>query len=205
MTIQELLKAQGLTDEQISKIVDAMKTNKIFTTNEENLDIRYGKLKTDHDNLNAQYAEAQNLIADFKKSAKGNEEMQSKITNYEAQIKTLNEELANAKLESAIKVGLLEAKATDIDYMTFKLKEKGELELDEQGNIKGWDDKLAGLKTQHPTHFESSQEKKYEERKLPEGKPEGPLTKEDILKMTYKQRDILQREKPDVYENAMKN
>ena len=37
------------------------------------------------------------------------------------------------------------AKATDIDYMAFKLRESGELELDEKGNIKGIDDKLAIL------------------------------------------------------------
>ena len=51
-------------------------------------------------------------------------------------------------------------KAIDVDYLTFKLneklKEKGEtLELDENDNIKGWSDKLSGLKTQFPTMFES--------------------------------------------------
>ena len=49
MTLQELLKAQNLTDEQVKGILDAMKQNKIYTASEENLDVRYGKLKTDHD------------------------------------------------------------------------------------------------------------------------------------------------------------
>ena len=39
--------------------------------------------------------------------------------------------------------------------MLFKLKEKGDLELDDNGKIKGFDDKLAGLKTEHPTQFGS--------------------------------------------------
>ena len=47
MTLQEVLKAQNLTDEQVKGILDAMKQNKIFTASEENLDVRYGKLKTD--------------------------------------------------------------------------------------------------------------------------------------------------------------
>ena len=40
MTLQEILKAQGLTDEQIEKVVGEMKQNKIFTASEENLDTR---------------------------------------------------------------------------------------------------------------------------------------------------------------------
>ena len=43
MTLQELLKAQNLTDEQVKGILDAMKQNKIYTASEENLDVRYGK------------------------------------------------------------------------------------------------------------------------------------------------------------------
>ena len=69
--------------------------------------------------------------------------------------------MKETKIRSAIKVALLSEKAVDVDYLTYKLneklKEKGEtLELDENDNIKGWNDKLAGLKTQFPTMFEST-------------------------------------------------
>ena len=56
MTLQELLKAQNLTDEQVKGILDAMKQNKIYTASEENLDVRYGKLKTEHDAMVAKDA-----------------------------------------------------------------------------------------------------------------------------------------------------
>lgn len=64
-------------------------------------------------------------------------------------------------MKSAIKVALLSEKAVDVDYLTYKLneklKEKGEtLELDENDNIKGWNEKLSGLKTQFPKMFESA-------------------------------------------------
>lgn len=103
---------------------------------------------------------ANNLIADLKKGTKGNEELQGKITGYEAQVADLQKQLQETKIKSAIKVALLSEKAVDVDYLTFKLneklKEKGEtLELDENDNIKGWADKLSGLKTQFPTMFES--------------------------------------------------
>ena len=105
---------------------------------------------------------ANGLIAELKKGTKGNEELQGKITTYETQVADLQAELAETKLKSAIKVALLSEKAVDVGYLTFKLneklKEKGEtLELDENDNIKGWDDRLKGLKTQFPNMFESGE------------------------------------------------
>lgn len=78
MTLEELLKAKGLTDDQIKAILDGMKENKIFTASEENLDIRYGKLKTDYDNLTTQNGEATKLIEQLKKGTKNSDELQGK-------------------------------------------------------------------------------------------------------------------------------
>ena len=120
---------------------------------------------------------ANNLIAQLKKDTKGNEDLQGKITGYETQVTDLQAQLQETKIKSAIKVALLSEKAVDVDYLTFKLneklKEKGEaLELDENDNIKGWDDKLTGLKTQFPTMFESASGDGYRvhgDGKLPDG------------------------------------
>lgn len=169
MTIAEILKAKNIEDETIKAILEEMKTNKIFTASEENLDIRYGKLKTDHEGVSKQLEEANGLIEQLKKSNKGNEDLQTKIGTYEQQVQQLQAELEQTKLDNAIQVALLSEKAVDVDYLTFKLKAKGEeLTLDEQGKIKGWDDKLAGLKTQFPTMFEASGNKKIIENKLPD-------------------------------------
>lgn len=206
MTIAELLKAKGIDDDTIKAIQEEMKANKIYTASEENLDVRYGKLKTDHDGKLAELAEAQNLIAELKKSTKGNEGLQQKITDYEGQVAQLQAELEQTKLESAIKVELLSAKALDVDYMTFKLKEKGELALDENGKIKGWEDKIAALKTQFPTQFESASSKKYEEYKLPNEQGGGDaLTKESLLKKPYAERMKIFNDNPEAYKNAMNN
>lgn len=206
MTLAELLKAKGIDDATAKGILDEMKSNKIFTASEENLDVRYGKLKTDHEGKLAELTEAQNLIAELKKSNKGNEDLQGKITAYETQVAQLQAELEQTKLDSAIKVELLSSKALDVDYLTYKLKEKGELALDENGKIKGWDDKLAGLKTQFPMQFEGKGGKKFEEHKLP-NEPGGgdAVTKEAFAKMGYQDRLKLFNENPDAYAELTKN
>lgn len=155
MTLQEILKANGVADDAAGKILSAMKENKIFTAGEENLDIRYAKLQKDFDSLAEQDKQSKALIDQLKAGTKDNEGLQGKITAYETQVAQLQEQLKAEKIENAVKVALIAAKATDLDYMTFKLKEKGPLELDNDGKVKGIDDKIAGLKVRYPQQFAS--------------------------------------------------
>ena len=144
----------------------------------------------------AELTSANELIEKMKKATKGNEELQGKIGSYENQVKELQAQLQETKIKAAVKVALLSEKAVDVDYLTFKLneklKDKGEnLELDENENIKGWDDKLNGLKTQFPTMFESTSDDGLQVlnvNKLP--KPDGDRTLEpqnlaEALRMQY--------------------
>lgn len=208
MNLIEIMKAKGISEDIIKAVQEDMKANKVYTASEENLDIRYGKLKTEHESKLTELTEANNLIAELKKNNKGNEGLQQKVTEYEGTVAQLQEELLKTKLESAVQVELLAAKAIadDIDYLAFKLKEKGELELDENGKIKGWDDKLAGLKTQFPTHFESAGGKKYDEHKLPEQQDgvETTITKEEFNKMGYNSRVEFKRNNPEQYSQMKK-
>ena len=203
MTLQEILKAKGLTDEDIKSVIGEMKQNKIFTASEENLDVRYGKLKTDHDNLTAEHKKSTDLIAELQKATKGQEAVQGKITEYEATIQKLQEEAVQAKTESALKIGLLSAgaKATDIDYLIFKMSHDADWkpELDDQGQVKGLDEKVKGLKTQFPNQFETSASKKIEEKKLEKPDDESSVSKEEFNKMSYQERLKLYNENPDQY------
>jgi hypothetical protein len=120
---------------------------------------------------------ANGLIADFKKSEKGNEALQGKITAYETKISQLQDQLKQTQLDSEIKVALLAAKATDIDYLTYKLKANNEkLDLGEDGKIKGIDDMITGLKTQFPNQFEKagSGNPVVDPNPLPKGDPGNP-------------------------------
>lgn len=166
---------------------------------------KYASLETENNSKIAELDNANNLIAELKKSTKGNEDLQGKITGYESQVAELQAELEKTKLDAAIKVALLSEKAMDIDYLMFKLKEKGEtLELEKNGKIKGWNDKISGLKTQFPTQFESSVSKKINEHKLEEGNDENALTRAEILKKPYAERQEIYQKDPDAYKEIMK-
>lgn len=188
MTLQEILKSQGLTDEQIEKITGAMKQNKIYLSSDENLDEKYKGLQSQLESKSKEHQEATALIEQLKKDNAGNEALQTKITEYEDKIEQLQTELEEAKINSAIKVALLEANVTDVDYLTFKIKEKGEIKLDEKGAIEGINDTLTSLKTQYPQHFASESSKKIEENRLPNGdgnKETEPQTLAEALRNTY--------------------
>lgn len=206
MNLIEILKAKGISDDIIKAVQDDMKTNKIFTASEENLDIRYKKLKDEHDAVVKERDEGKTLIDSLQKNNKGNEDLQKQVTDYQTKMEQLQAELQQTKIDSAINVGLLAAgvKPDDVDYVTFKLKAKGEVELDDQGNIKGWDDKVAGLKTQFPANFASAGGKKYEEHKLEPGDGSGDaITRESLLKKPYAERMRIYNENPEAYKTAM--
>lgn len=207
MNLSEIMKAKGISDDIITAVMEEMKANKIFTSAEENIDIRYGKLKTQHEAVVKERDEGKALIETLQKSNKGNEALQSQISDYQTKMEQLQAELQQTKIDSAINVGLLAAgvKPEDVDYVTFKLKAKGEIELDDQGNIKGWDDKVAGLKTLFPANFVSAGGKKYEEHKLPDGDNNfETITKEQFNKMGYNSRVELKKNNPEQYSQLMK-
>lgn len=164
---------------------------------------KYDALQALLDGKTNELTTANNLIADLKKSNKNDDELQTKITTYEGQVEKLQQELEQTKLNNAIQIALLEAKVTDVDYMTFKLKEKGEVKLDENGKIKGWDETLKGLQTQFPNQFESSSQKKIEEHKLDNPHDDGGMTKAEFLKKPYGERAKFAQDNPEAFEALM--
>lgn len=173
---------------------------------------KYDALQVKYDGQTQELTSANDLIEQLKKGTKGNEELQGKITAYETQVTDLQDQLAETKMKAAIKVALLSEKAVDVDYLTFKLneklKEKGEtLELDDNDNIKGWSDKLSGLKTQFPNMFETSaaggDKKIIDPNKLPDGGKDKTLTKSELLKKPYAERMQIYNENPEAYKAAM--
>lgn len=170
---------------------------------------KYDALQALLDGKTTELDTANGLIAKLKKGTKDNEDLQVEITGYEQQVQQLKAELEKTKLENAIQLALRDAKAVDPNYMAFKLHEKykpEELTLDENGKVKGMDDKLAGLKTQFPAQFESSGNKKVIENKLPDNQGGGDsVTKEDFAKMGYQERLKLFNENPETYAELTKN
>ena len=84
----------------------------------------------------AQLNEANATLATLKKNNKDNEELQNELRSYKER--------------------------TDVDYLMFKL---GDLEVDDEGNVKDLENKIKDLKASLPNFFEQSSE--------PPKEPEG--------------------------------
>lgn len=140
---------------------------------------------------------ANGLIAELQKGTKGNEDLQSKISDYETQVKELQAENAQKDIDFAFNLLLMDAGVKDAESREFliykhekQLKEQGKaLELDENKHIKGGKEIVENLKTANPTHFESGKGgRQYEPNPLPGGEDDRetePKTLAEALKAEY--------------------
>ena len=202
MTLQEILRAKGLSNEDIEAIVGEMKANKIYTTSHENMDVRYPKLKGDYDDLTIQH---KNLMSNNQDATV----LQGQITTYQEQIATLTKQLNDQKVDAAMDRILSNAgaKSEALEYLKFQWKRKGEISLDDNGEIKGGEDAIAGLKTQEPVHFASAtDQRELQPHQLHDRKNDGgnTVTKDEFNKMGYKSRVELREKDPELYAQLTK-
>ena len=198
MNLLEILKANGIDDEVAGKITADMKANKIFTAGEDNLDVRYSKLKNEHTASTQQIADLQSQIAQFEQAKSQNATL---IEEANKKLAELQEENARIKTDYALDRALMEAKVQDVDYMKFKLKEKHPegFKLDENGKVESINTVLDDLKVQFPNQF-SKTEKKIEEKKLEKTDDTNTgITSEQFSKMNYHEKAKLFKENPEQY------
>lgn len=68
MIFLELLKSQGLSDDQVKSIAQEMVRNRIFITNEEKIEERYQKMKLQRDHLRRKLKLAEKTLEEFNRS-----------------------------------------------------------------------------------------------------------------------------------------
>ena len=198
MNLLEILKANGIDDEVAGKITADMKANKIFTAGEDNLDVRYSKLKNDYTASTQQITDLQSQIAQFEQAKSQNATL---LEEANKKLAELQEENARIKTDYALDRALMEAKVQDVDYMKFKLKEKHPegFKLDENGKVESINTVLDDLKVQFPNQF-SKTEKKIEEKKLEKTDDTNTgITSEQFSKMNYHEKAKLFKENPEQY------
>lgn len=166
--------------------------------------------KAKHDALQAQFesrgqelTNANNLIAELQKAAKGDEALQQKVTEYQNQAVQLQQKLNDTLIDSGLRIAFMEAGGIDIDYLIYKAK-NGEKkpELGEDQKIKGIEDIVSGLKTSSPNQFESGTggRKVLGGKGLPGGDDRPvTVTKEDFAKMGYNDRLKLKQENEQLF------
>ena len=198
MTFMEILKANGIDDEVVGKITADMKSNRIFTAGEENLDIRYAKLKSEHTTSTQTISDLQKQIAEYEALKVQNATLIEEANKKFADLQSENEKI---KQDNALERALIEAKVQDVDYMKYKIKEKHPegFKLDENGKISSINAVLDDLKVQFPNQFAKT-EKKIEEKKLEKSDTQGTgITSEQFTKMNYHERAKLFKENPEQY------
>lgn len=208
MTLNEILKENGLDEQAVAAVLEAMKANKIYTASEENLDIRYKKLKGQYDTTANDLATVKKQLEDLQSATTGHEGMQQ-------QVEQLQKQLLETKIDADAKLRLSEAKAVDVGYMLYLLKEHvrsegKQLEVDENDRIKDWDNLLSALQTQKPKMFVQAEEKDddgfevFEPHRLKGNDGGVSVTKERFMAMNYEERMALKQKNEKQYNELAK-
>ena len=106
--------------------------------------------KTDFNSKVEELKTANETLTTLQNSNKDNEDLQTKISEYEAKMQQLETERAEERKTFTIKEALTKAGVADVDYMMFKL---GQLETDKDGNVVDLDNKVKALQEANPTFF----------------------------------------------------
>lgn len=172
---------------------------------------KYTTLEAENQTNSTKLTEANNLIAQLQKAAKGDEALQGQITAYQTKVQELETELETVKIDAAMDRALNKAgaKADDFDYLKFQWRKKGEVKLDDTGEIKGGDDAVTALKTQCPTQFATASGdggyQVFDPKKLSGGSGgERTPTKEEFRGMSYEQRVALKEKNEALYKQLAK-
>lgn len=203
MNLNEILLANGIGEELAGKILGDMKSNKIYTANEENLDIRYQKLKNEHSASAQTISDLQAKLAELEQLKVQNVALAEEANKKLAEMQAENDKI---RVDNALERALLDAKVQDVDYVKYKLKEKHTdgFKLDDNGKIDGINALLDEMKIQIPTQFEKT-EKKIEEKRLEkQDDNNGGITSEQFNKMDYHAKAKLFKENPEQYANLTK-
>lgn len=197
MKLLEILKAQGLTDEQIKSIQASMKENKVYETSLENADERYSKLKTQKDDLKSQLDTANTTIEDLKKNNKDNETLQNTIKEHETTIENLKKEAEIKDFNYALDTALKESRCKNTKAIKALLN-MDDIKLNE-GKFEGLKEQINSLKESDSYLFE--QEYNQGSKGFNPGSSSQTITKEDFNKMGYSERVKLYSENRELYNN----
>lgn len=162
MDLKAILTAQGLSEEQVTAVMAGMKEHKIYTASQENLDVRYEKLKAKHEELTTTHATATAELEGLKTASTGSQELQAELAKAKADYEALQQESTKKVKMTAIDYALKEqmkahkAKDKYADLLSGKIDREA-LQLDEKGAVVGLEDIFTSLKTEYSDLFEAAQ------------------------------------------------
>lgn len=174
MELKELLESLGLDEGTVTKILNGMAENKIYTTTEENADVRLSKSKAQRKELEEELATAKQLAEELKSKSVTADELQGKILGYEKEIESLKETRKADRLNSFIDLGLTKANVRNLKAVKSLLNMDSIVE-DDKGEYTGLTEQLDALKESDGYLFNASEpEQQKAPTIVPKGNPSAP-------------------------------
>lgn len=159
MKLVEILKSQGVTDEQISKITASMKENKVYETSLENAEEKYSKMKSKKEDLESQLKTSNDTIEDLKKNNKDNENLQKTIKEHEETIESLKKD-SDAKIKNLTLDNAINSKLSKVDDKYKKLLQgqfdREKMSIKEDGTIEGLEEQFKSISETYKEWFEDT-------------------------------------------------
>lgn len=201
---REFLKEQGLSDEQIEAVMK--EHGKSINSIKEKAD-KVDGLESQIEDLNNQIADRDKQLKDLSKKAEGNEDLQQTIKDLQKQNddtkKEYDSKIEQIKKESKLELALKDAKARNPKAVKALLDDE-KISLDGD-NLIGLNEQLEALKESDAYLFGDDEPAGLKGRQPhpPVGEQKG-ITREDISKMSYKERVQFKQENPEQYEQLIK-
>lgn len=196
---REFLRGLGLEEETVQKIVDehhdTLRDFKNKAKKTESLQEQLDKANKELDNRDKQ-------ITDLQKAKDGdNQELKDKLANYEKENAQYKADMKELKLNNAVKLAVAKDANDADDILAFINKD--ELELQDDGNVKGLDKAIESLKESKPYLFAES---KPSGRTPDDGKNvNGGITQEEFNNMSVAERTNLFVNDRKTYDTLINN
>lgn len=196
---REFLRGLGLEEETVQKIVDehhdTLRDFKNKAEKTESLQEQLDKANEELDNRDKQ-------ITDLQKAKDGdNQELKDKLANYEKENAQYKADMKELKLNNAVKLAVAKD-ANDADDI-LALINKDELELQDDGNVKGLDKAIESLKESKSYLFAESKPSgrtPYDGKKV-----NGGITQEEFNNMSVAERTNLFVNDRKTYDTLINN
>ncbi|MDU2218170.1 MAG: phage scaffolding protein [Staphylococcus epidermidis] len=196
---REFLRGLGLEEETVQKIVDEHHdTLRDFKNKAEKTE----SLQEQLDKANEELTNRDNQITELQKAKDGdNQELKDKLANYEKENTQYKADMKELKLNNAVKLAVAKDANDADDILAFINKD--ELELQDDGNVKGLDKAIESLKESKPYLFAES---KPSGRTPNDGKTvNGGITQEEFNNMSVAERTNLFVNDRKTYDTLINN
>lgn len=149
---REFLRGLGVEEDAIQKIIDEHHEGlQSYKEKAEKVD----SLKEQLDTANEEIKNRDNQIEELKNNVGDNDELKQELEKYKEQNANYDQKLKDVQLNKAIEVSLAKEKAIKPEQV-IKLIDKGNLEVDDNGNVKELDDYMSEFKKENEHLFEQS-------------------------------------------------